>query len=104
MDFSSAENIITSVKNVVVNTAESVDTSSKNIVSALQALPSDIADRMMPTGLAVEPSTQGSTDLSVKIDGQTEAENNRLLTYTITVTNEGPSEANGANMRILLPA
>lgn len=103
VDLSTPENVATSARNVVSNAADEVVTLAEKVEKMLASAGENLESVLAAPKAGVEISTQGATDLSIKIDGQTEAENNRYLVYKITVTNEGPSDANGSNLKVSLP-
>lgn len=87
VDFSTTENIEKSVANITENAVETIKEATSEIVNSVSNTTTRAVRGVTRFRSAVAPSTNGSTDLSVKIDGQTEAENNRLLTYKVTVEN-----------------
>lgn len=107
IDLSSGENIQKSLVNVAKNTAESLQDTMTEAVDAVTTAANTVTrtvrgvTRFRSAGTT---STSGVTDLLVKIDSQTQAENNRHLSYRIVVTNQGPSVANGSLLQVALPA
>lgn len=104
VDFSTTENIEKSVVNITESVVETIKETASEITNSVSSTTTRAVRGVTRFRSAVAPSSNGSTDLTIKIDTQTEAENNRLLSHKITIENLGPSDANGANMKISLPA
>lgn len=105
MDISTPENIATSAKNVVKNTLVSAENTLEKTLDTIAETTEKFSPkkRTRRSAPSIQPSAVGATDVSILINGPTAAMNNSILNYEFVVSNAGPSDAHGTNLKITLP-